>query len=64
MRSITDSALLKLWRLFLGWTQEQAARVLGVTLRHYSRYERDATVPPDKWRKVAETTLKKIDPPG
>ncbi|MFX2509185.1 helix-turn-helix domain-containing protein, partial [Serratia marcescens] len=30
---------LKLWRTGLGWTQEQAAKEFGISMRTYIRYE-------------------------
>lgn len=31
---------LSLWRIGMGWTQEQAAKELGVTLRGYQNWEK------------------------
>lgn len=31
---------LRLWRIGMGWTQEQAAEELGVTLRGYQNWEK------------------------
>lgn len=31
---------LRLWRIGMGWTQEQAADELGVTLRGYQNWEK------------------------
>lgn len=47
----------------MGYTQEQAARRLDITLRHYCRYERDADVPPKRWRGMLALMLEIMEPP-
>lgn len=58
---MTDQQLLKTWRERMGCSQESAAHVLDISLRHYQRLERDSVVGTSFWRVALHALLSRSD---